>query len=163
MITFTDSAGKNFSVSSARVFSSLGLPSFRFGFAGSGGTSQPTPTTTPSGSVSINGSTTVNGTSGLYAIDGNGNLNVLGSDVYVITDSGVSQLGQNQVQDPDQNAGGQWSGSMTAVNGSLTFSGKGWGHNIGMSQFGARAMAEQGFTYQQILQFYYTGITVGYT
>ena len=163
MITFTDSAGKNFSVSSARVFSSLGLPSFRFGFARSGGTSQPTPPTTPSGSVSINGFTTVNGTSGLYAIDGNGNLNVLGSDVYVITDSGVSQLGQNQVQDPDQNAGGQWSGSMTAVNGSLTFSGKGWGHNIGMSQFGARAMAEQGFTYQQILQFYYTGITVGYT
>ena len=160
MITFTDSAGKNFSVSSARVFSSLGLPSFRFGFAGSG-SGQPAPTP-PSGSVSINGTTQVSGTSGLYAIDGNGNLNVLGGDVYVITDSGVSLLGQNQSHDPGQNTGSQWSGSMTAVNGSLTFSGKGWGHNIGMSQWGAYAMASQGYTYQQILQFYYTGITVGY-
>ena len=48
------------------------------------------------------------------------------------------------------------------MNGSITFAGRGWGHNIGMSQFGAKAMAEQGHTYQQILQFYYTGITVGY-
>ena len=51
---------------------------------------------------------------------------------------------------------------MTAVNGSITFVGKGSGHNIGMSQWGAYAMAQQGYTYQQILQFYYTGITVGY-
>ena len=48
------------------------------------------------------------------------------------------------------------------VNGSITFAGRGWGHNIGLSQFGAKAMAEQGYTYLQILQFYYTGITVGY-
>ena len=51
---------------------------------------------------------------------------------------------------------------MTAVNGSITFVGKGWGHNIGLSQWGAYAMANQGHTYLEILQFYYTGITVGY-
>ena len=39
--------------------------------------------------------------------------------------------------------------------------GSGWGHNIGMSQFGAKAMAELGYTYDQILKFYYTGVTVG--
>ncbi len=44
----------------------------------------------------------------------------------------------------------------------FTFIGKGWGHNVGMSQWGAYAMAKQGYTYLNILQFYYTGITVGY-
>lgn len=36
-----------------------------------------------------------------------------------------------------------------------TFNGKGWGHGIGMSQWGAKKMAEQGFTYEQILLHYY--------
>ena len=68
-ITFTDSAGKNFSVSAARVYQSLGLPSFRFGFKGAGGTSQPVPTT-PSVDVTINDSAVVDNLAGLYAIDG---------------------------------------------------------------------------------------------
>lgn len=166
-ITFTDSAGKHYTVSSAKVYSSLGLPSFRFGFAGSGGGGQPSsPPAAPSGSVTINGSTAVSGTSGLYAIDGSGNLTPLGGEVYVVTGSGtVSQLGQGQDQGQDQSQSsgtGSWASSANAVNGSLTFSGRGSGHNIGMSQRGAYAMAQQGYTYQQILQFYYTGITVGY-
>lgn len=161
MFTFTDSAGKKFSVRSGRVYQGLGLPSCRFGFAGSGGNSQPTPPAAPSGSVSINGSTPVSGTAGLYAVDGNGNLTALGGDVYVVTDSGTSPLGQGGGSDQGQGSS-QWASSAAVVNGSITFAGRGWGHNIGMSQFGAKAMAEQGRTYQQILQFYYTGITVGY-
>ena len=157
MFTFTDSAGKSFSVRSGRVYTGLGLPSCRFGFEGSGAADQPAPSSPPE-SVSINGTTTVNGTSGLYAIDGTGNLTQLGGEVYVITDSGTSLLGQGG----GQTAAGNWSGSAAAVNGSFTFAGRGWGHNIGMSQWGAYAMANQGYTYQQILQFYYTGITVGY-
>ena len=163
-ITFTDSAGKNFSVSAARVYQSLGLPSFRFGFKGAGGTSQPVPTT-PSVDVTINDSAVVDKLAGLYAIDGKGNISALGGDVYVITDSGTTQLGQSVDQGQGQggqSAGNAWSSSATMVNGSITFAGRGWGHNIGLSQFGAKAMAEQGYTYLQILQFYYTGITVGY-
>ena len=30
-----------------------------------------------------------------------------------------------------------------------------------MSQYGAKAMAEQGYDYQDILEFYYTDITIG--
>lgn len=33
--------------------------------------------------------------------------------------------------------------------------GKGWGHGVGMSQWGAKKMAEQGFTYDQILTHYF--------
>ena len=41
---------------------------------------------------------------------------------------------------------------------SYTFNGTGWGHSVGMSQWGAHAMAEQGFGYEEILKFYFTGI-----
>ena len=43
----------------------------------------------------------------------------------------------------------------------FVFTGSGMGHNCGMSQWGARAMAEKhGYTYRQILAFYYTGAYV---
>ena len=38
--------------------------------------------------------------------------------------------------------------------------GMGYGHGIGMSQSGAKGMAEAGFNYQEILKHYYTGIEV---
>ncbi|MBE7023726.1 MAG: SpoIID/LytB domain-containing protein [Ruminococcaceae bacterium] len=38
-----------------------------------------------------------------------------------------------------------------------TFSGEGWGHGVGMSQYGAKGMAEAGFDYEEILTHYYTG------
>ena len=43
--------------------------------------------------------------------------------------------------------------------GNYVFDGGGWGHNLGMSQFGAYAMAKHsGQTYRDILGFYYTGV-----
>src|SRR3954447_10665166 len=38
--------------------------------------------------------------------------------------------------------------------------GAGWGHGIGMSQYGAQGQAEIGRNYQQILEHYYTGTIV---
>ena len=40
----------------------------------------------------------------------------------------------------------------------FTFLGRGWGHGVGMCQVGAYGLARQGFTYDQILKAYYTGI-----
>jgi len=43
--------------------------------------------------------------------------------------------------------------------GSWLFVGGGWGHSVGMSQFGAYAMASvYGFNFKQIIGFYYTGV-----
>lgn len=42
-----------------------------------------------------------------------------------------------------------------AVNGAYTFTGKGNGHGLGMSQIGAKNRAAAGQTYDQILKFYY--------
>ena len=43
----------------------------------------------------------------------------------------------------------------------LTFSVSGYGHGVGMSQYGSNVLAEGGMTYQEILKWYYTGTEVG--
>jgi stage II sporulation protein D len=45
----------------------------------------------------------------------------------------------------------------------LLFSGHGWGHGAGMSQWGAKGYAEHGWTYDRILAHYYPGTTLGAT
>jgi stage II sporulation protein D len=40
-------------------------------------------------------------------------------------------------------------------------SGRGWGHGLGMSQYGAYGYAQHGWTYDRIIKHYYTGVTIG--
>lgn len=42
----------------------------------------------------------------------------------------------------------------------LVFDGNGYGHGVGLSQFGARCMADAGFTYEEILQTYFPGTSL---
>lgn len=44
-----------------------------------------------------------------------------------------------------------------AQNGAFTFSGRGNGHGVGLSQWGAKAMADRGWSVEQILGHYYPG------
>lgn len=44
---------------------------------------------------------------------------------------------------------------------SLTIKTEGYGHGVGMSQWGAFAMANEGLSYKQILSHYYTGTKIG--
>ena len=48
-----------------------------------------------------------------------------------------------------------------AGDGKITFYVTGYGHGVGMSQYGANAMAEAGSTWREILEHYYTGVTIG--
>ena len=48
---------------------------------------------------------------------------------------------------------------MTAT--TFLVSGRGWGHGVGMSQYGALGYAQDGWTYDQILGHYYTGAQLG--
>jgi len=138
-ITFLDSNGKTwtFSKQSARTF--LGLRSQRYTIAGSGQSG---------GTYYVDQSgDTLSSLQGVYAIDGSGDTSALsGSSFYAITGSGTTAV----------DSGGSSSGSTA-----FTISGSGWGHNVGMSQWGAYAMANRGCTYDEILKFYYTGITIG--
>lgn len=40
------------------------------------------------------------------------------------------------------------------------FTGTGFGHGVGLSQWGARGLAEQGYDYQSILKYYYKNVTL---
>lgn len=93
--------------------------------------------------VAVNEGGTLPGLDGVYAVTGGGLAQLPGDDVYVVTSGGVSRL------EPEQ-------GSASADG--ITITGTGLGHNVGMSQYGARAMAELGYTYEDILYFYFTGI-----
>ena len=42
-----------------------------------------------------------------------------------------------------------------SMTGALSAQGSGWGHGVGMSQYGAKALAEAGYNHLQILAFYY--------
>lgn len=48
------------------------------------------------------------------------------------------------------------------TNGKYTITGTGSGHNIGLSQEGAKSMANRGFTFEEIIEFYFTGAEVDY-
>lgn len=94
----------------------------------------------------VNGPTsTVSSVGGAAVISGDGTVTTYGGgDAYVITANGTEPLVKETNKAPEV----------------FTITGTGRGHNVGMSQYGARAMALQGMSYMDILNFYYTGITV---
>ncbi|RSL29675.1 stage II sporulation protein D [Salibacterium salarium] len=49
---------------------------------------------------------------------------------------------------------------MTREGGDMVFATKGWGHGVGMSQYGADGMAREGRDYQDILQHYYKDVVI---
>lgn len=50
--------------------------------------------------------------------------------------------------------------SIDIDNNSVTITTHGYGHGIGMSQYGANEMAKMGYNYIQILKHYYTGVSI---
>jgi stage II sporulation protein D len=51
-------------------------------------------------------------------------------------------------------------GAITEENGFFVFRGKGWGHGVGLSQWGAQALAQKGWPAERILEHYYPGTAV---
>ena len=50
--------------------------------------------------------------------------------------------------------------SVIADGDSLLLKGRGYGHGVGLCQEGAMVMANKGFTYKQIIDFYYSGVLI---
>ena len=111
--------------------------------------------------VRVNGADMLTSFEDLYVITGYGSTGKASSDLYAVSGRGdKAPLMDNSSKpvDPSLNAGG---GTVEVSGSSYTFEGAGWGHQVGMSQFGAYAMAEQGFTYDKICEFYFPGTHVG--
>ena len=135
--------------------STFGISSIRFQVnssgSGSGGT--------PDGSLPVNGSGSLPEQDSYYVISGSGTVGKTDrEDLYAISGSG-------SVDSVTSSSGGGSSvteGNVVHVTGSsYVFEGSGNGHQIGMSQWGAYAMAKRGFTYDEIITFYFPGTTVG--
>ena len=50
--------------------------------------------------------------------------------------------------------------AVSIQNDQIIFKVQGYGHGVGLSQNGADALAKQGYSYQEILKHYYTGIEI---
>jgi len=101
--------------------------------------------------VCVNGTDQLSSLDGACVISGSGTVGTLAGDAA----SAVSSSGMTAVS----GGGGSYAGSGNA--GTFVITGTGKGHNVGMSQYGAKAMAESGFSCREILSFYYTDITIG--
>ena len=135
-VTFVDSNGRSFRLTARAMIDEFGFRSWRYELAD-----------TTETIYTVNDDTTLDDLSGLYVLGSDGSVTLLEGEAYVINSSG-------EVTSADA-VGNTVTGDV------FTFAGKGFGHNVGLSQYGAYAMAELGYTYDEILMFYYTGITVG--
>ena len=142
-ITYMDANGKSWPFTNKkngpRTF--LGLKSIRFTVSGTG-------TGTGGGAYYTDGGNTLSSVAGAYAVGGDGSVGQLPANSYAITGSGVSTLANGS------------GGGGAAAGSAFTFTGSGWGHSVGMSQWGAYAMASQGKTYGEILKFYFPGVEI---
>lgn len=86
-------------------------------------------------------------------------LTELGSIMAVAFDRTIGILNGNSSSFYVQDADGLFAENKYP-SGQITFNGHGWGHGVGMSQWGAYQMAKEGKTYKEILTFYYTGVEV---
>ncbi|HHV98528.1 MAG TPA: SpoIID/LytB domain-containing protein [Clostridiaceae bacterium] len=80
-------------------------------------------------------------------------------NVKVMTSQGAKTLNLNQKQVTVKGSGGK-TYTVPVVPTKYIFTGKGWGHAVGMSQEGAKGMALAGFKYDEILMHYFTGTKV---
>ena len=154
-VVFTDTSGKKLTVTgqacSTAFYSttlSKNVRSLRFNISGGSGEI--------SGGVGgyvVNGSTVLDDLTGAAVISGSGKVGTLsGGSHSAITSSGTETL-------VPATGSGTSSGSVPSGSG-ITITGTGNGHNVGMSQYGAKAMAELGYDYRDILTFYYTDVTI---
>lgn len=152
-VTFVDTSGKELTVRGeacrmAFYSSTYGknVRSMRFEISGGSGEQ-----TSSSGAYYVNGTgAKLSDLAGVSVISGGGTVTALpAGELYVLTSSGKAVIGGK-------------SSKITSSkdSGIFTITGTGSGHNVGMSQYGAKAMAEQGYTYDEILAFYYTDITI---
>ena len=158
--------GQSSTISGDNIRLRLDLRSVRFTIngAGTGGTTVPTAPATPStsGDIKINGSSISGGLDGKYTVSGSGTVGQVGEKPYMITGSGtVSAIDTDRAPNTGNPTTTQpGSGTVTVSGSTYTFNGGGWGHQVGMSQYGANAMARRGFTGTEIVTFYFPGVQV---
>lgn len=116
------------------------------------------------GSYTVNGSESLSDLDDLYTISGSGAVSKIGEDPYIISGRGTTaplESGSGSAGNTSSTGGTNAGGGTVVVSGSsYVFDGAGWGHSVGMSQYGAYAMSKLGFMYDEIVEFYFPGTHV---
>lgn len=74
---------------------------------------------------------------------------------------GINRTGKKiEASKPIEKPKNKYGYSIEKSGNEFVFYGRGWGHGVGMCQWGAMAMAEQGYTAEKILAHYYPGTTI---
>ena len=92
--------------------------------------------------------------------DGNAVANKKVNEVVMLTAAGRATLEAKQLFATNgiyQKTYDITSSGGSGKNTAFIFEGKGWGHGVGMSQYGAKGMAEAGYKYVDILRHYFPG------
>lgn len=104
----------------------------------------------------------------VYVIDGSKNIASLNMNRSTLIDengkkkisaSANRAINMNRVENLDMEIEESIS-IPTSYNSKIVIEGKGFGHGVGMSQYGAKKMAELGYSFQDILKHYYTGVDI---
>ncbi len=95
----------------------------------------------------------------IRATDGSNVSKKMINDIVILTSSGRVTLDATKlfVTDGTEQKAYEITNSTQSGNTIFTFEGSGWGHSVGMSQYGAKGMAEAGFKYVDILLHYFPG------
>lgn len=80
-------------------------------------------------------------------------------NIHVLTAKGATTINANSSSKITV-SNGITQRDMSLMPGQFVFEGRGWGHGVGMSQWGAKKMAELGYNYKEILEYYYKGAKV---
>lgn len=163
-LTFTDEYGKSYTIYRNRCRTFLTLRSLRYSVSSENGSTSTGPTGGSSGGSGgtagyvDSGGKAVDFSQGVLVVDGSGTVSTV-TGGYAATADGVQAIGAASTEAASTGSASS-GGSSTATGTVFTFKGTGWGHNVGLSQYGAYSMAQLGYDYKEILEFYYTGVTV---
>ena len=94
----------------------------------------------------------------IMAENSSGSVQRLGdlAKAYMRSKGGVNVLGSGAAYDDNENNVAPKPNTVT-VTGGVTLVGSGYGHGVGLSQFGAVGMANDGYSAMEILRHYYGG------
>lgn len=100
---------------------------------------------------------TVSGDSSLYVLgpDANNSQAISDAGLYVATAGGKTTLPASNTESALHVIGKNETVVTQQGFTSITFNGYGYGHGLGMSQWGARGMADAGYNYKEIVEHYY--------
>lgn len=158
-VNYRDGGSDTIRPSSMR--SVFGISSIRFTVNGQAASSGSGTTSSSGGGLTANGSTSLDSQGSYTVISGSGSLSQAGLDgLYAISGSGSITPAEDAASGGGSGTDTPTGTQVTVSGSSYSFQGSGNGHQLGLSQYGAWAMAERGFTYEEIIEFYYPGTYV---